>query len=193
MKLTKTVKQIALLNVMIFIISYAMDYSFFDQFALFPNGSELYQPYQYLTHMFLHASPAHIIFNMLAFLSFGSDVEKFFGRNKFVLFYLLSGLGAAFLHIIVTGSQSSMVGASGAIFGVLLMAAILNPEQKFYLFFVLPIKAKIIVPLILVAELFIGIMYPGDHIAHFAHIGGALTGGLFYLMNKFIKKWKTDY
>jgi len=188
MKLTKTVKQITFLNVLIFIISYAMDYSFFDQFALFPNNSELYQPYQYLTHMFLHASPAHIIFNMLAFLSFGSDVEKFFGRNKFILFYLLSGLGAAFLHIIVTGSQSPMVGASGAIFGVLLMAAILNPEQKFYLFFIIPIKAKIIIPLILIFELYMGFTYPGDHIAHFAHLGGALTGGLFYLGNKFIKK-----
>ena len=188
MKLTQTVKQIALLNVIIYIISYAMDYSFFDQYALFPNGSELFQPHQYITHMFLHASPAHIIFNMLAFLSFGSDVEKFFGRNKFILFYLLSGLGAAFLHIIVTGSQSPMVGASGAIFGVLAIAAILNPEQKFYLFFILPVKAKIIIPLILIAELYFGLMYPSDHVAHFAHIGGALTGTLFFFGNKLIKK-----
>ena len=188
MKLTKIVKQIALLNVIIFIISYSMEFSFYDQFALFPNGSELFQTHQYITHMFLHASPTHIIFNMLAFLSFGSNVENFFGSNKFIVFYLLSGLGASFLHIIITGSQSPVVGASGAIFGVLLIAAILNPEQKFYLFFILPIKAKIIIPLILISELYFGLMYPTDHIAHFAHIGGSLTGGLFYLGNKFIKK-----
>ena len=187
MKLTETVKQIALLNLIIFIISYAMDFSFYDQFALFPNG-ELFQPHQYITHMFLHASPAHLIFNMLAFLSFGSVVENYFGRNKFIVFYLLSGLGAALLHIVVTGSQSPMVGASGAIFGVLAIAAILNPEQKFHLFFIIPIKSKIIIPLILGVELYFGLMYPGDHVAHFAHIGGALTGTLFYLGNKFIKK-----
>lgn len=190
MKLTETVKQIALLNVIIFIISYAMDFSFYDQFALFPNGSELFQPHQYITHMFLHASPAHLIFNMLAFVSFGSIVETHFSRNKFLIFYLLSGLGAAFLHIVVTGSQSPMVGASGAIFGVLVIAAILNPEQKFYLFFIIPIKAKVIIPLILGVELYFGLMYPGDHVAHFAHLGGALTGTLFYLGNKFVKNEK---
>lgn len=161
------------------------DFSFYDQFALFPDAG---QPHQYITHMFLHAGFTHILFNMLAFLSFGSDVENYFGRNKFIVFYLLSGIGAALLHIILTGSQSPMVGASGAIFGVLAASAIIHPEQKFYVFFILPIKAKWIMPILITIELYLGIMYSDSNIAHFAHIGGAITGTLFLLINKYLKK-----
>ena len=175
-------KKILWINIIVHILAHYSDISF-DHFALWPN-SELERPYQYITHMFLHANFAHILFNMLAFLSFAPMVEKHFGPKNFLIFYILSGLGAAFLHIYVTGSESPMVGASGAIFGVLLVSAILEPEMKIWLFLFIPLKAKWVVPLILIGELYFGFMTTGDHIAHFAHLGGALAGGLFIIGNK---------
>ena len=179
-------KKILWINIIVHILAHYSDIPF-DHFALWPN-TEFERPYQYITHMFLHASFTHILFNMLAFLSFAPMVEKHFGSRNFLIFYLLSGLGAAFLHIYVTGSEIPMVGASGAIFGVLIVSAILEPDLKVLLFFIIPLKAKWIVPLVLIGELYFGIMTPGDHIAHFAHLGGALTGGLYFLINKKYEK-----
>ena len=186
MKLTRIVKIITLINVLAFLLAYAQDYAFYNTFALWAN-TPLERPFQYVTHMFLHAGIGHIVINMLVFLSFGPMVEKFFGEKKFILFYLLSGLGAAFLHIFLTGSEGPMVGASGAIFGVVAAAAIIQPNLTVYLFFLIPVKAKWIVPAIVIFEIVSGISAgPEDHVAHFAHVGGALAGGMFFIGNKFI-------
>lgn len=184
--LTRVVKIITLINVIAFILAYSQDYAFYDTYALWAC-TELERPFQYITHMFLHANLAHIILNMLVFLSFGTMVEEYFGEKKFIIFYLLSGLGAAFFYIL-TGHQGPMVGASGAIFGVIAAAAIIKPNLIVYLFFLIPVKAKWIVPLIVLFEIYSGLTAgPDNHVAHFAHVGGAITGGLFLIGNRLIK------
>ncbi len=135
--------------------------------------------------MFLHADFMHILLNMLVFASFAPLVEKKYGKGKFLIFYILSGIGAAFIHIYITGSQVPMIGASGAIFGILLLATLINPEMKVFVFFMIPLKIKIVTTLLLILELYQGICMSNDGVAHFAHIGGALTALLLFLSNRY--------
>ena len=192
---SKTIKQLFYANVAIFVIGYLLQLSgvpFMQTFALFPK--EGFMPHQLITHQFLHGGIIHLLFNMLALISFGAFVEDHFGRRKFILFYLLSGLGAAFLHMFMMNSSIPMVGASGAIFGVMIVFAILNPEEKLYLFGIIGFKAKYLVSTLFALEVLLGFFSQSDGIGHFAHVGGGLTGLLLYIGNKYLpqkrkKRW----
>ena len=183
---------------------------------------------QILTHMFMHGSIGHIIFNMIALWMFGSTLVTVWGNNKFIFFYISCGVGAALFqltayyiniesitsellgyglsiqdvnNILKTGSyntslldfisegrlssmyfdyNSVMVGASGAIYGVVVAFAFLFPNSRLMLLFPpIPIKAKYLVPLLILGDLFFGFTSASiGPIAHFAHIGGAVTGFL---------------
>jgi rhomboid-like protein len=163
-----------------------------------------FQPYQILTHMFMHGSLAHIFFNMWGLLMFGSILEQVWGPKRFLTFYLITGLGAVALHMAVqvylmhsfTGSidpsiallnantdaagiyVSQTLGASGAIFGIATAFAMLFPNTELMIIPIpIPIKAKYLMPLYILVELVMGLsMHQGDNVAHFAHLGGALFG-----------------
>jgi len=180
-------------------------------FALFYFDSPNFQWYQILTHMFMHAGLAHLLFNMFALLIFGGQLEAVLGTRRFLIFYFVTGIGAVFLHQAVLGYEiyqivgaiapasqltelsgltpseltelrikygSSVVGASGAIYGLLLGFAVLFPNAKLvFLFFPVPVKAKYLIPVLMLIELFLGVrQFSFDNIAHFAHLGGALFG-----------------
>ncbi len=176
---------------------------------------------QLITHMFMHGSPSHILFNMFGLWMFGSPLEQMWGKQKFLFFYFSAGLGAAALQMLVYHVQvqalydvietnnlslsdpgillnymsqndynqalssfnSVMVGASGAIYGVLVAFAFSFPNSKLMLLFPpIPIKAKYFVPLLIVIDLFFGLSsFSIGSIAHFAHIGGALIGLIMVL------------
>ncbi len=169
--------------------------------------SELFQPYQVVTHMFMHGGLMHLVFNMYALWLFGQVIERVWGPKKFLIYYFVTGLGAVVLHSfvqylqyqsLVTGvspegvdmfSQLNLnlaasivytptVGASGAVFGILLAFGMLFPNVELQLMFVpVPIKAKYFVIGYGVIELFLGINNAeSDNIAHFAHLGGMLFG-----------------
>lgn len=176
-------KKILWINIIVHLLAHYTTIPF-ASFALWPN-SEFERPYQYITHMFLHTDLLHILFNMLIFASFAPIVEKKYGQGKFLLLYLLSGIGAAFLHIYITGDQIPMVGASGAIFGVVILATLIDPKMKVFLFGLLPISIMYITSILLILELYQGIINPNDGVAHFAHIGGALTAFILFLFNKY--------
>lgn len=148
--------------------------------ALWPVGSDYYAPWQYVTTMFLHASPLHLFFNMFILWMFGLEVANMWGTKRFILFYLLCGLGASALHTAITamnGGGAPAVGASGAISGVVVAFAMLFPNRIILLFFFLPMKAKWAALFYVAMDLYLGIQStPGDNIAHFAHLGGAITG-----------------
>ena len=113
---SKTIKQLFYANIAIFAIGMLLQFvgfPFYQLFALFPQ--EGFMPHQLITHQFLHGGILHLAFNMLALISVGALVEDYFGRARFILFYLLSGLGAAFLHMFMINSSVPMVGASGAL------------------------------------------------------------------------------
>ncbi len=178
--------------------------------------------WQVVTYMFMHSyeSLFHIMFNMFALYSFGTAVEYVMGSKRFLNFYLLTGLGALALQMLVqafevysiTGSfvndgsfiidsakrtisfsdsmdqqqaskllgiyLSSMVGASGAVFGLLIAFVMLFPNTELMIMFIpVPVKAKYIVPAYILLELFLGVkQIEGDSVAHYAHLGGALFG-----------------
>lgn len=183
---SKTIKQLFYLNIAIFVLGIILEglgTPFYQTFALFPqNGFMLHQ---LITHQFLHGGIIHLIFNMLALVSIGPRVEDYLDRKRFIIFYLLCGLGAAFLHMFMINSSVPMVGASGAIYGVLLVFAILNPEEKLYFFGIIGLKAKYLVSILFAAEVALGFFSKGDGIGHFAHIGGGLTGVLLFIVNKY--------
>ncbi|NNC70896.1 MAG: rhomboid family intramembrane serine protease, partial [Flavobacteriaceae bacterium] len=152
--------------------------------------------WQFVSHMFMHGNTIHIIFNMYALWAFGSPLEQMWGRNKFLFFYFSAGLGASLIYTLAnyyTASYDSVaVGASGAVYGILVAFGMKFPNAKLALIFLpIPIAAKYFIPLILFGDLFFGFTsYSVGNIAHFAHIGGALIGFIimmFWRQNQFTR------
>lgn len=149
--------------------------------ALWPLGSGLFQPWQLLTYAFLHGSITHLFFNMLGLWMFGSEIERLWGSRRYVHFLLASVLAAAVVQLVFTqliGSNTPTVGASGALFGLLLAFGMLFPNRTIIpLFPPIPMKAKVFVAVFGGLELLLGLS-GGSGIAHFAHLGGMLGGFL---------------
>lgn len=140
-------------------------------FAEFPNL--LFQPF---TYMFLHADFWHIFFNMFALWMFGTEIEFTWGRKSFAKFYLLAGLSGAILTLIFqSGLPVPVIGASGAVYGVLIAYWLLFPQRYLYIYFLFPVKVKWAIP----GFMILGFMAGGASIAHFAHLGGAIFGLIF--------------
>lgn len=145
--------------------------------ALVSQGLALWQPF---TYMFLHGSFFHILFNVFALWMFGSVLENLWGTKKFVRFFFICGLGAAAFHVLLKPhSPVAVIGASGAIYGLLAAFALEFPDAIVYLYFLFPIKARTMAIALCVIE-FAASFNPYSHIANLAHLGGLLTG-LAYL------------
>lgn len=201
---------------------------FSEMLSLHNIGSPLFKPHQLVTHIFMHGSLTHILFNMFALVMFGAQLEKVWGGKKFLIVYFVSALGALALQLgfnyynyyslvkdmdpatldyfaqqaelIEYGREYpvalieyfqynyvGMVGASGAIMGLLAAFAYLFPNTELMLIFLpIPIKAKYFIPFYMFVELFLGVnRFEWDNIAHFAHLGGAIAGFiLVYFWNK---------
>ena len=186
---TPLIKRIFYINVAAFILTLilaSINISVFHYFAQWSYKGDNFYPWQLITHQFLHGGFIHIIFNMLALLSIGPHVEKYLGENKFLPFYLICGVGSAMLHMTLTSNLNiPMVGASGAIFGLLACFSIIHPNEKVYAFFIpVGIKAKYLIGALIMLEIILGLLSKSDGIGHWAHVGGALTGILLYLFNK---------
>lgn len=182
------VKNLIIINVLVFVAGMFLEGQFdlLNEFALKPIGVG-FLPYQLATHMFTHASITHILFNMFGLWMFGRVLENVWGPKRFLLFYLICGVGAAAAHLAVqyfTGGYSAAVGASGAVMGILAAFAYLFPNTELYLMFIpIPIKAKWAVLGMILLDLFLGVgQVSGDNIAHFAHLGGAATGFILVLI-----------
>lgn len=150
-----------------------------------PRSFHLWQP---LTYMFMHANYSHILCNMFAVWMFGPALEERWGQQRFLVYYMVCGLGAALVQELVwmtfmPGVPSVTIGASGAVFGILLAFGWLFPDVPLYLMFIpVPIRARIFVIVYAVIELFAGLAnFSGDNVAHFAHLGGMLFGLLLIL------------
>ena len=182
--ITPITKNIIILNVIIFILAMLIPQSYQYLAAFFPT-SPYFKSWQIITHMFMHGGFMHIAFNMLTLASFGPLLERFLGEKKYILLYFLSGLGAYALNSLwiyyemIAEEQFinvAMLGASGAIFGVVAAFTALYPNAEMMIMFIpFPIKAKILLPIVIVGSIYLGINNVGG-VAHFAHIGGALVG-----------------
>lgn len=183
-------KNILIINVFMLIFTQLRPETMYSLFALYYPTSPLFHWWQPLTHMFMHGGFWHLFANMFTFIMFGTVLERQWGPKKYLLFYFVTGLGAAALHLGVMALQGGpmyvpTVGASGAIYGVLMGFAMLYPDTVITLLFPpIPLKAKWWILIWLGIELFTGISGMGGGVAHFAHLGGALFGWLL------IKLWK---
>ena len=140
-------------------------------FSDFPNL--LFQP---LTYMFLHGGFGHIFFNMFALWMFGTEIEYAWGSRTFAKFYILSGLTGAFLSMAVQSSSPiPIVGASAAIYGVLVAYWFMFPNRLLYIYFLFPVKVKWAIPGLMI----LGFLFGGSNVAHWAHLGGALFGAAY--------------
>lgn len=211
-QMTPVVKALMIINVAIWILgviilqNWILKQGFlFDLFGLIPNktvfGFRFWQPFTYL---FFHtAEITHILFNMLLLWWVGSQIELTMGSKKFLIYYLVCGVGAAFLYLAVIfgvyylfglGSssgvlQTPVVGASGAIFGLMLAFAIFHGEEIVYFFMIFPMKAKYFVGLLVLIELFVlsntGLSGP---VANLAHLGGIVVGFIYLSIQTYRKK-----
>ena len=139
----------------------------------------LIHPWTLVTYMFVHAGIAHILFNMLALYFFGPRVEERLGTSRFMGLYMLSGISGAVLSMIFA-PYAPIVGASGAVFGVMLAFARFWPKTQIYIFGILPIEARVAVILMVVLALWSGFTGSRNGVADFAHLGG-FAGGWLYL------------
>ena len=170
------------------------------------GAGQKFEPYQIFTHMFAHGPIYHILFNMFSLWMFGRVLENVWGPKKFLFFYLVCGVGAAICHLgmqyfrstqllnaLVTGSGEELryigalapaLGASGAIMGLFAAYGYLFPNSELYIMFIpFPIKAKWAVLGLAAIDLFGGFAsIRGDNVAHFAHLGGAITGFIIVLI-----------
>lgn len=257
------VKNLLIINALMLFADFVLSSSFNIQltriFGLYYFQSDLFRPYQIITHMFMHGGLAHLFFNMFALWMFGRVLESVWGSQRFLIYYFVTGLGAAILHTFVnyleissmvnaakafantpspdlfsafisnhipnpnrqvydfitswsydpnnsayiaqainmaeTSLQFKMniptVGASGAVFGVLLAFGMLFPNTRLMLLFPpIPIKAKYFVIAYGCIELYLGLTRPGSNIAHFAHLGGMLFG---FILIKYWEKNKRSF
>ena len=199
-------KNLIIINVIIFLATLVNENFMIGTFALFYPTSPYFHWWQVVTHMFMHGGFWHIFFNMYTLLIFGCVVERFIGAKKFLLFYFICGFGAVALHLGVEYLQmqsymngaamgnataiqqieaikmTPTVGASGAIYGVLMGYAMLFPESKMTLLFPpVTLSAKWMVVVFAAIELVTGVTGWASGIAHFAHLGGMLIGWLMIL------------
>jgi len=260
-RITPVVKNLLIINVLLFlamnVLEMQFNFNLTRMLALYYPGSEHFQPYQFVTHMFMHGNLMHIFFNMYLLWIFGSAIENAWGGKRFLFYYLFTGLGAAVLHTFVnyllySGMASQItafqntpspelfkkfveshkvyfnqnvydfihqwsmspnnsgfvatalenmfrvyqstiniptVGASGAVFGILLAFGMMYPNAQLMLIIPpMPIKAKWLVIGYGAIELILGLYQPGSNIAHFAHLGGMLFG--FFLIRYWIAQSK---
>lgn len=231
--LPPVVKNLLIINGLFFlatvVLGNAMNIDLTDYLGLHYFVSPHFATYQFVTYMFMHGNFSHILFNMFALWMFGSLLEQVWGPKKFLIYYMITGIGAALIQLLViyiqvhnielsltadqiaqvreTGFQilqnnqnfgdplmgklnelynMTTIGASGAVFGLLLAFGMLFPNSLIYLYFFIPIKAKWFVIIYGAIELFSGVYYTGSNVAHFAHLGGMIFG--FFLIIYWKKK-----
>lgn len=195
------IKNLIIINALVFMASWIMPH-LGDNFALYFPGSPNFRPYQFITYMFTHVQFFHFFFNMFTLWMFGSAVERQWGPKRFLIFYFVCGLGAAAVHFSVLPfltrqsiiaqapgispgelqeymrqfyEGSRIIGASGAIYGILIAFGFLFPNSMMMMLFPpIPMKAKYFVGLMVALDLFAG-FNGSDNVAHFAHLGGAVV------------------
>ncbi len=136
--------------------------------------------WQLVTYLFLHGGAFHLLFNLFTLWMFGRELEGVWGQREFLKYYFLCGIGAGILTVLLTfNSPVPTIGASGAIFGILLAYGLTFPDRQVFLYFIFPIRAKYLIWIFTGLELLVSFSYTSDGIGHFAHLGGMLAGFLY--------------
>jgi len=180
--------KLIIVNVVVFVLQLLFLNRFIVYLGLVPAlAVGKFWLWQLVTYMFLHGGFFHLFFNMFVLWMFGSAIEDYWGSSEFLKYYFITGIGAGITNCVFTlHSSIPTIGASGAIFGLLLAYGMAYPDRQIYLYFLIPIKAKYLV-LILGAIELLAIANPGgDGIARFAHLGGLLFGYVYLKKERFV-------
>ncbi|MBK9151175.1 MAG: rhomboid family intramembrane serine protease [Saprospiraceae bacterium] len=196
-RISDVVKNLIIINVIVFFaVKYLLPIPGLENYFNLVHPSQIYydpsiqdyvkfEPVQIITHMFMHDNEQHLFFNMLGLLFLGPMVEYTLGPKRFLTLYIVSGLVASIAQLLVT--KGIILGASGAVYGVLAAFATMFPNVRLMLLFPpIPVKTKYLALGLIAIGLFSGVTGTQPGIGHFAHIGGAIAG---FLM---IKYWKMD-
>lgn len=182
-RLTDVVKHLIIINVIVFFGATSL--SFVPDLAFYPPWHHQFKPYQIMSHMFMHSGTRHLLFNMMGLYFLAPFVEKMMGPQKFLITYLAAGMGSLAAHLAMGYlgfGWSAVVGASGAVYGIMIAFAVYFPNMKLQLMFIpIDIKAKYLAIGLIAYDLFAGTTGMNTGIAHFAHLGGALMGYLMVL------------
>ncbi|MGH7503730.1 MAG: rhomboid family intramembrane serine protease [Longimicrobiales bacterium] len=173
--LTPWVQRLLIANTIVFLIQFARP-GVTDWLAFVP-GAILTRPWTVVTYMFAHGSFMHILFNMLGLFFFGPPLEARWGSREFIKFYFLCGFGGAILSFLFV--NSAIIGASAAVYGVMLGFAMNWPDVPIYIWGIFPIPAKILVGIMAAFSLFSAFSGPYDGVAHFAHLGGFVAAFIY--------------
>jgi membrane associated rhomboid family serine protease len=178
--ITKAVKYLLLANVGIFVLEFLWGSELIYLFGLTPALVKKGFIWQPVTYMFLHGGLFHILINMFVLWMFGCEIERTWGTKEFVKYYFITGIGAGLLTFILSfNSHIPTIGASGAIFGILVAFALMFPNRLIYLYFIFPVKAKYLVIFFAAIEFIASFRHTSDGIGHFAHLGGMIIGYLY--------------
>ena len=186
--LTRVVKQLIIITTAVFVVTYVLQRFWSAPYAWLPLRSDdvLHRFYlwELVTYMFIHWGFWHIILNMLGLWMFGSDLESLWGSEKFLSYYLFTGIGAGICVVLADavfsgGSGAPTAGASGAIYGILLAYGMIFPDRLVLFAFIFPMKAKWFVLIFGGVEFLSSIGTPGSGVSHVAHLGGMLFGFLY--------------
>ncbi|MGD8319669.1 MAG: rhomboid family intramembrane serine protease [Gemmatimonadota bacterium] len=174
--MTPWVKRLLIANVVMFLLT-RLDPALSQALMLYPPWV-LYRPWTVVTYMFLHAGIMHITFNMLVLFFFGPRLEERLGGKLFLWLYFLSGIGGA-LGSFLFARQYPVIGASAAVYGVLIGFTMYWPRERIYLYFLIPVEAWILAIVLVGFTLWAGMSNTQSNTAHFAHLGGIVVGFVF--------------
>ena len=192
------VKNLIIINAIVFVVTMLAQKFMYETFSLFYFTSPFFKPFQLITYMFMHGGFWHIFFNMFSLYMFGSVIESYWGGKKFFLYYMICGIGAGLINELVMYLQIAFaetpglveaainrvptVGASGAIYGLLLAYGMMFPNNVLqFVFPPIAMKAKWMVIIFGAIELLSGLSGRGGNVAHFAHLGGMIFGVIMIL------------
>ncbi|MBR1798888.1 MAG: rhomboid family intramembrane serine protease [Bacteroidales bacterium] len=172
------VKHLLIINTLAYFANYVLQMRGIPLNAicgLWDVHSPFFRLWQPVTYMFMHGNFSHLFFNMFSLWMFGCVLERYWGSRRFLFYYLACGIGGGLLYLLVPGAHLT-VGASAAIYALLLAFGMLFPNEYIYLYFLVPIKTKWFIVGMIAIELLLGVFQTADHVAHFAHLSGMLIG-----------------
>ena len=176
-RLTPLVKRLLIANTVVFILTWIVGRSFVFNWFSFQPSEVLFRPWGAVTYMFLHGDVWHLFMNMLVLFFFGPPLESKWGSREFIKYYMICGLGGVALSFFFV--SYSIIGASAAVYGIMLAFAMTWPEAPIYVWGIFPVKAKWLVAFLFVVTFSSAFGGAAGGVAHFAHLGGFITGFLY--------------